>query len=253
MMPHRISPPRLANVAFAIGLCLQASVACASEPSVSESGATGAIDTVEVAAKRKPATADFGKLYRVQKMVAGILPPEPRHIDFAFRTEMKDAAAARPRLFVVGEGIDQPVPADAGGFFRLPDLAPEQAEDAALYVEARKNSGSIASKVLLRLNDKHVIPYRDFADAVREAKEVASHLPWYVRVFFLRGAKFETASFCFKDGAGGIRIGDGDYAAGLASPCIEIDFEPATAAKNPAIEFRGELAYATLEIKTSSK
>ncbi|HYD80721.1 MAG TPA: hypothetical protein VEC06_13000 [Paucimonas sp.] len=244
-------------VTLAAALFLHSTAAFADVPPSAATGAAEPPETIEVAGTKSPGSIEYKGLYKVQQVILGTLPPEPRHIDIKFRTGRKDTVHganghSTSRLYLVGNDLDQPIPVDDNGFFILPELPPAYREKAIIQSNERKSEAALNLAILIRTNGRQRLPYRDLAQAIDEATQAASKLPWYVRMLALGSAKFETAAFCFKEG-GGVKIGSASYMPDAKSRCARFDFDRALAAQNADIEINGKLAYASLELKQAEK
>jgi hypothetical protein len=229
--------------------------ACAALPAGAQVAVKSNLAKVEVRWKKNPGDFKYREAYQLQRRVVAILPPEPRLIDFRIRvlfaglnqTERDDFLPAKWGVAIVGDTVDYTVPLARGGYFLLPDLPLAREEDATLMFNAQTKPRLLGAAFPLRLGEGNVLPYSDFAKAMREFDLFRTKIPWSeLGMREIRHAEYDSLRACFALPGGAILIDGAPAGAADGERCSVLKFDVSKVESGAVISFTADLDNLTL-------
>jgi hypothetical protein len=210
--------------------------------------------TVQVKARTNAGDLAYAWVFEDQRLLQGYLPANDRMVDFVWRISFREMKVSEQDAWtpqgwavaLVGDGFDQTVPVERGGYFVLPAL-PLGRQGATIMFKEQSMKGKIAAGWIVHVGSSQSLSYADFGKAMEQVHAVQDAIPvQQAGLKPVRDSKYDGVKACFLDAGGAAFIDGQPVADARLGNCTILKFDPARAAGGQVIEFRGALQVVTV-------
>jgi hypothetical protein len=209
---------------------------------------------VKIKARTNPGDLPYEWVFNDQRLLQNRLPAQARMVDFSWRitfTELslpeQDAWAPQGwAVALVGNGFEQAVPVERGGYFLLPAL-PQGHRGSTIMFREQSLPGHIGAAWRVRVRADQRLSYAGFKQAMDEVHTVQNAIPLdQPGLEQVRISHYDALKACFLAGGGRVVLDGLPVADAIVGNCVILKFDPARGASGQPIEFKGPLDVVTV-------
>jgi hypothetical protein len=211
---------------------------------------------VKVHRKLNPGDLPYKSFLNIQHFVQSLMPRGRPVVDLRLRVNFASDKGPHYDRFdpktwavaIVGDSSDHIVPVTRGGYFLLPELPDAAHENATIMFNTPTREGRIALEWKLRIGDRQILSYADFAQAIDVVRSVQRKIPFESSgLREVRMVEYDGLRACFRSNEGRILVGGKPAATSVEGPCQVLKFDAEAAGAGASeITFVGPLDIVTL-------